>query len=50
MIDKTLYEEACILAQYRGYEHYDDYMLAIETIYRDLQIRKEQLDNNYGKL
>lgn len=50
MIDKTLYEQACIVAQYRGYGRYEDYKDAVEAIYHELEIRKKQIDNNYGKL
>ena len=41
MINKILYEEACLLAQYRGYGNYKDYQAAVEHIYRDLLERKE---------
>lgn len=50
MIDKALYEQACIIAQYKDYGNYEDYEDAIETIYHELEIRKEQIDNNYGEL
>lgn len=41
MINKTLYEEACLLAQYQGYDSYKEYQLAVERIYKDLVERKE---------
>ena len=47
MIDKTLYEDACFLAQYRGYDHHDDYKMVIESIYHDLKLRKEQLEKSH---
>lgn len=42
MTNKDLYEAACYMAQFKGYDSYKEYYSAVEQIYKDLLERRNK--------